>query len=144
MTKRKWLERQVEKVDKGGIKVKLASLALLWTLLFGKVANWSAQELKTQERKDELKEITVQIPDEIDSDTTITLEDGKKFPGIEPDPLEWETTQWDEWQETWTDEWKEKEEKLEVHGTIRWGSDVTPLLWSVLSDRPALMLTVDA
>ena len=144
MTERKWLETQVERVDKGGIKVKLASLALLWTLLFGKVANWSAQELKTQERKDELKEITVQIPDEIDSDTTITLEDGKKFPGIEPDPLEWETTQWDEWQETWTDEWKEKEKKLEVHGTIRWGSDVTPLLWSVLSDRPALMLTVDA
>ena len=32
---------------------------------------------------------------------------------------------------------------IDVHGMVRWWSNVTPLLWSVLGDKPALMLNVD-
>ena len=38
---------------------------------------------------------------------------------------------------------KKEKSKISVHGMVRWWSDVTPLLWSVLSDKPALMLSID-
>ena len=40
-------------------------------------------------------------------------------------------------------EWKKKESNLEVHGSVRAWSNVTPLLWSVLSDTPAFRFTID-
>ena len=40
-------------------------------------------------------------------------------------------------------EWKKKESNLEVHGSVRAWSNVTPLLWSVLSNTPACRFTID-
>lgn len=36
-----------------------------------------------------------------------------------------------------------KKPKIDVHGMIRWGSDVTPLLWTKLSNEPAIILSID-
>lgn len=141
MTERKELQTQVEMVDKWRWKRKVAWAALLGTLLFGKVVDWVAQEVKTQERKENQNWITLQAPTQVQSDTLTTWDEATSWPNREPDPLEWEES---EWWESWDQWWKEKTKTLEVHGTVRWGSDVTPLLWSVLSDNPALMLTIDA
>lgn len=154
MTKRRmWREKNPERDQKQKMVTKLGWLALFGTLLFGEASEWIAQQALAQERKQDTIELVVQAQTKTMPDKTISWDDAIKLPGIEPDPdpdlkpEEWETT-W-EWEEAWeweaqTKEWKEKEKKLEIHGTIRWGSDVTPLLWSVLSDNPALMLTIDA
>jgi len=87
-------DNKVEVVDTKKNRKKwlwLVSLALLSTLLFGKVADWYAQEVVAQEWNDNNKELPI-----------------------------------------------------EVHGSIRAWSNVTPLLWSVLSDTPAVRITIDA
>ena len=145
MTERKWLETQVERVDKGGIKVKLASLALLWTLLFGKVANWSAQEVKTQERKEDGKEIVVQPTTQQQTDTIIAFDEGIWWPDREPDPIPvddwWETWGW----ETWSDSWKQSEWKwwVAVHWMLYGWTWVAWDFAEVCSDRWTLIAVVD-
>ena len=39
--------------------------------------------------------------------------------------------------------WQKEKSNLEVHGSVWAWSNVTPLLWSVLGDKPALRLTID-
>ena len=39
--------------------------------------------------------------------------------------------------------WEKEKSNLEVHGSVRAWSNVTPLLWSVLSDTPAFRFTID-
>lgn len=150
---RMWREKNHEMDEKQKMVTKLGWLALFGTLLFGEASEGLAQQALAQERKQDTIELVVQAPTKAMPNKTIFWDEAKKFPGIEPDPdpelkpEEWETAwEWDEaWEwETQTKEWKGKEKKLEIHGMIRWGSDVTPLLWSVLSDNPALMLTIDA
>lgn len=52
---------------------------------------------------------------------------------------------WFDWEsETLKDAWNEKKSRVEFHWSARLWSNVTPLLWSLLSDKPALRLTIDA
>ena len=108
---RKWFRESPE--PGGGVKQKLkktfAWFALLSTLLLGKVGEWMAQEVWTQERKEDEKEIVVQPSTEVQADTLITWEDVPRWPDREPDPIsdgkDESTVEFDpEWKDGWEEE----------------------------------------
>lgn len=144
MTERKELQKQVERVDKWWWKKKLAWVALLGTLLFGKAVKWSAQEVKTQEKKEDPKEIVVQAPTQVQSDTLTTWEDANTWPNREPDPIEWETVEWDG-STTWVDETEQPDGKwwIAVHWMLYGWTWVAWDFAEVCSDRWTLIAVVD-
>ena len=88
-----------EKTEPGGgvkqkLKTKLAGWALLGTFLLGKVWEWMAQEVKTEEKKQNGKEIVMQ-QDSTSKEVAKTLDrfdvDSWWWPWIEPDP---DTDEW--------------------------------------------------
>ena len=58
--------------------LKLSNLALFGTLLFGKVSDWNAQEVVTQERSETTKEIVVSET-QADIDSTISYDEAKQL-----------------------------------------------------------------
>jgi len=154
MTEKEKLLQEVDKrVDKmptktEGSKTKtlLKSLAAWIMLFFAKDA--LAQEVVVQDPQTTDKEVVYQTPADL-PDSTILLDDAVKSSGIETDSEWWDTDgevagEWqDKWKKESVEQWKEKKSPIEIHWSVRWGSDVTPLFWSVLSDRPALILTLD-
>ena len=65
--------------NKNGKKwLKLTSLALFGTLLFGKVSDWNAQEVVTQERNEITKEIVVSRT-QAEIDSTISYDEAKQL-----------------------------------------------------------------
>jgi len=160
MRKWKWFRERLE--PDGGMKQKLkkafAWVALFSTLLLGKVAEWMAQEVRTQERKEDGKEIVVQPSTEVQSDTLISWDDVPRWPDREPDPIpdendgstvepkpewinEWE---WEDWLEL-----EDEEEQPAVQGGLvtHWMLYVwTWVAWDfaeVCSDRWTLIAVVD-
>lgn len=98
MTERKQLRDYPEPDggEKQTLKTKFAWLALLGTLLLGKLWDWVAQEVKTQERKEEWKEIVIQPTTQVLADTLGTWSDAPRWPSREPDPdhdEEWDETE---------------------------------------------------
>ena len=152
MTEKEKLLQEVDKrVDKDQTQTTwtknlLRSLGVWLTLLLAKEG--LGQEVKVQDPQLTSKEVVYQSsPDVLDS--TVTWNDAVELASIKSDSVWWGEGEdiVDESQDSWTeetaDQTKEKESIFEIHGSVRWGSDVTPLLWSVLSDRPALILTLD-
>lgn len=81
MTTTNPLNNYVEVVDtnKNGKKwLKLASLALFWTLLLGKVSDWNAQEVFTQERNEATKEIVISKT-QAEIDSVISYDEAKQL-----------------------------------------------------------------
>ena len=130
--------------------------ALLYALWLPQ--EWSAKGLSGMDEETTVMEITPQVEDK--KADTIDLWPLVRWTSVK-DPDDW-ISEWDEdekepwitgwdWddvdegEEDWDEgKWEKKEKSnISVHGTVRWGSDVTPLLWSVLSDKPALMLSID-
>lgn len=97
MKKRTWFKEQPEPGggEKQKLWTKLWALTLASTLLFENVVAWTVQEVKTQEKKEDLKEIVVQPQAQALCDTLLTWDDATSWPDREPDP-EWDD-EWDEW-----------------------------------------------
>ena len=133
------------------LRALLLSLALLW--VNGEVL---AQTQEDQTKKDLIETVSdsIKTPDsvkEISLQDDINLGLGWKQlesagkgtseqPWIEPDLPDEDDSPKDSPEEPETT----KKPAIDVHGMVRWGSDVTPLLWSVLSDKAALILSIDA
>jgi len=154
MRKWKWFRESPE--PGGGVKEKLkkafAWFALFSTLLLGKVGEWMAQEVWTQERKEYWKEIVVQPSTEVQSDTLVSWDDVPRWPDREPDPV-WEdkpTTEpewndeWEKWQ-TSEDEEKQPDEKwwIAVHWMLYAWTWVAWDFAEVCSDKWTLIAVVD-
>jgi len=164
MKKRTWLRDHPE--PEGGAKQKLkkqlAWLALLSTFLMSKTWEWMAQEIKTQERKEEWKEIVVQPTTQVLADTLGTWSDAPRWPGREPDPLpdwkdgttvgrdpEWDDECDDEWEndewQAWVDEKKQWDGKwwIVTHWMLYGWTWVAWDFAEVCSDRWTLIAVVD-
>jgi len=151
MREKEKLQLKVDKsVDKApaetfGTKARraLETLATWVLLMFAK--DGLAQDVKVHDPVQAKTETAYQTPADM-SDSIISFDEVVTMPDMWVDSTEVDTLEWwddpEEW-ETDAEKTKEKKSKLEFHGQVWAGSDVTPLLWSVLSDRPALILTLD-
>ena len=143
MRKRTWLKKHLEP-DGGAkqkLKTKLAGVALAGTLLFSNVMDWAAQEVKTQERKEDGKEILVQAQSQQLSDTLVSWDEWAAWPDREPDP-KW----WDEWK--WETSAEQKEDPdgkwwIAVHWMLYGWTWVAWDFAEVCSDRWTLIAVVD-
>jgi len=81
----------------------------------------------------------------IENENTITMQQDSTSKDV-ADTLNRFDVKWSDWESVKTskDEWNEKGSRIQVHGSARLWSNVTPLLGSVLSDKPAVRLTIDA
>lgn len=104
------------------MKKLLTSLAVLWALASAPEA--SAQEIRTEGPEEVKKEIVMQ-----QDSTSKEVADTLNLSDVAREAIK--------------DRWNEKKPRIEFHWSARFWSNVTPLLWSVLSDKPALRLTID-
>ncbi len=141
-----WVEKR------GWVRWKVLPAALLCALSC-LPQEWSAKSLSGTDEGTIVTEVTPQVEDK--KDDTIdwgTAIQWTSIKGLDEDRRDPEVAgwRWDEIKVPWEiasegeEVTKKEEPKIAVHGTVRWGSDVTPLLWSVLSDKAALMLSIDA
>ena len=143
MKKRTWLKEHPEPDGgaKQSLKTKLAGLALASTLIFSNAIKWTAQELKTQERKDDLKELVVKSQSQALNDTLIVGDETIKLPGIEPDTGWWEESQF----ETSAEQKSDTDGKwwIAVHWMLYGWTWVAWDFAEVCSDRWTLIAVVD-
>lgn len=154
MTGMQWVEK------KSWVRYKVLPIAaLLYALWLPQ--EWSAKGLSGTDEETTVMEITPQVQDKKDdiigwktAIQWIPVKDSDEWVTSWDDEIEPWITGWDGddgekvWDDGWDKGWKDMKWekwwwKIDVHGTLRWWSDVTPLLWSVLSDKPALMLSID-
>lgn len=146
MKKWKWFR---ESPEPGGgtkqkLKTKLAWLTLLTTMLLGKVWDWVAQDVRTQEKTDDEKELVMQ-QDSTTKEVAKTFDrfdvDSWQWIWIEPDP-DW----WDEWEwETSAEQKDDTDEKwwIAVHWMLYWWTWVAWDYAEVCSDKWTMIAVVD-
>ena len=151
MREKEKLQLMVDKsVDKApaetfGTKARTVLEALAAWILFMFAKEGFAQDVKVYDPVQTGTETAYQTPDDM-SDSTISFSDVVSLSDMESDTTVVDSLGWWDEPEEWeapVEESQKQKSKIEIHGSVRWGSEVTPLLWSVLSDRPALILTLD-
>lgn len=147
MRKRSWLSEHpkpsVGVLEK--LKKCITGIWLMLSMIIGWQSQWMAQEVRIQEREDDWKELVINAPAQMQSDTIITLDDATKHPILEPDPElnpEW-LEDWD-W-EAWDEDQQEliKKSRISTHWMVWVWTWISGDFWEITSDDVTLTAVLD-